>query len=311
MRITNNMMMKSYLGNLNNNLARLTEYQRQISSGKTISALSDDPVGLISIMNSNVKLERNEQYRSTVDAALTWLKQTDSSVYEMNQMVQSAYETVMEITSDTYTGDDRAAAAEYIKQLRDHVLSIANGQASDKYMFGGFNVNKEPFTVDASGNILYNGLDLTDVTNPDLLTKGAEAITYEIGPGIKMEISITGTELLGTGENNIYTVLDSLYNAMISDAPASELSEYIGKLQDCQDHILNVEAKVGGMINRLDLLKNRYEQEKLTYKELKSNVEDVDYAEAYMYYSMAQSVYDGALQVSARILQSSILDYIR
>ena len=311
MRITNNMMMKDYLGNLNNNLASLTEYQRQITSGKAINSLSDDPIGLISIMNCKVKLSRNDQYQSTVESAMTWLRQTDTSVYELNQIVQSAYEKVVEVSNDSYTGENKTSVAEYILQLRDHVLTIANGQATDKYIFGGYNVNKTPFTIDAGGNILYNGLDLTNATDPALIAMGDESIAYDIGPGITMDISIPGTELLGTGNDNVYTVLDELYNALISDAPAEDLNDFIPRLQGCQDFVMNTDAKVGGMLNRLELLQNRYGQEKIAYTEMKSNVEDVDYAEAYMYYSMAQSVYDGALQVSARILQSSILDYLR
>jgi flagellar hook-associated protein 3 FlgL len=216
----------------------------------------------------------------------------------------------MEVSNDDLTPDDKMAAAEYIAQLRDQVLTIANGQTSDKFLFGGYNVNNKPFTVDSDGNILYNGIDLTDADNEDLIAAGSQSITYEVGADITMEISITGTELMGTGEGNIYTVLDDLYNALISDAPASELGQYITKLQDCQSNVLTTESKVGGMVNRLELLQDRYEQEDLTYKELKTNVENVDIAEAYMNYSMAKTVYSAALQVGTQIIQASILDYI-
>lgn len=311
MRVTNNMMMRGYLSNLNTNMSNLAEYQRQISSGKVINNLSDDPIGLISIMTSKMKLEKNNEYTATVDTGLTWLNQTDSSAYELNQLIQSAYETVMEVSNDSYNENDKEAAAQYIMQLRDQVLTIGNSQSSDKYIFGGYNVNTAPFTLDAAGNILYNGLDLTNDTDPALIAKSAESINYEIGPGITMDISVTGAQLLGMGDGNIYTVLDDLYNDMTSNAPGSVLGGYIGKLQDCQDHVLSVEAKVGGTMNRLELLQNRYESENITYTELKSKVEDVDYAEAFMHYSMAQAIYDGALQVSTRILQSSILDYMK
>ena len=311
MRITNNMMLNNYLGSLNGNLTNLTDYQQQVSTGKAINSLSDDPVALISIMNCQVKLDKNSRYESSVESALTWLKQTDSSVYELNEVLQSAYETLVEVSNDDLTLEDKEAAAEYIAQLRDQVLTIANGQTSDKYLFGGYNVNNAPFTVDSGGNILYNGLDLTDETNADLIAAGAQSITYEVGVGITMDISITGTELLGTGEDNAYTVLDNIYQALTADASADELNDYIPKLQDCQSDVLSTEARVGGMVNRLELLQNRYEGEDLAYTELKSNVGNVDYAEAYMNYRMSQTVYNAALQVGTQIIQASILDYLK
>ncbi len=310
MRITNNMMTDNYLSTLNKNLANLVKYQEQCSSDKAITSLSDDPVGLISIMSCNVKLSKNGRHESAVKSAMTWLEQTDTSAYQLNEVIQSAYETLVGASSGTNTTDDRASIAEYIKQLRDEVLSIANGQSSDKYLFGGYNVNNTPFTLDSDGNILYNGLDLTDEANADLITAGSQSITYEIGTGITAEVSITGTELLGTGEDNIYTLFDNIYKALKGSATSEELSGYITKLQDAQSHMLSVEAKVGGMTNRMELLQKRYEKEDLATAERKSNTEDADIAEAYMNYSMAMTVYNAALQVGTEIIQCSILDYL-
>jgi len=311
MRITNNMMMREYLGNLNTNLTNMTDYQQKVATGKSINSLSDDPIGLISVMNCNAKLGKNAEYESTVDSALAWLEQTDTSVYQLNQVLQSSYETLVEVANGDLSESDKSSAAEYIAQLRDQVLTIANGQNSNNYMFGGYNVDNKPFTVDSNGDILYNGLDLTDETNPDLIKADSQAITYQIGSGITMEVSITGTELLGTGDTNAYTVLDNLYNALTSDASAEELGGYISSLQNCQSNVLSIESKVGGMVNQLELLKNRYEDEDLTYKELKSNVGNVDIAEAYTNYVMADTVYNAALKVGTQIIQASILDYLK
>ena len=102
-----------------------------------------------------------------------------------------------------------------------------------------------------------------------MIDADSQSITYAIGVGITMDISVTGTELLGTGDTNAYTVLDDLYNALMNDASADELEGYITKLQDCQSNTLTTEAKVGGMISRLELLEDRYGQEDLNYTELK------------------------------------------
>ncbi|MDD5018155.1 MAG: flagellar hook-associated protein FlgL [Eubacteriales bacterium] len=310
MRITNSMMLNNYLSNLNDNLESLTEKQTQVSTGKRINKLSDDPVGLISVMQCDVKLYKTEQYNQNVENALTWLDQTEAATLSLNDVIKTAYETVIELANDYVTAEDKEAAAEMIAQLRDEVLAIGNSQSEDEYLFGGYNINNTPFTVDASGNILYNGLDLTDETSVDLIAENEQVITYEIGYETTMDISISGSELFGMGEDNIYTVFDNLYNALISDADAEELNDYIEKLQDNQSSVLAIEAKIGGRINRLELVQNRYEEDYLSYTELKSNIEDVDLAEAAMNYEMAETVYTAALNIGSKIIQLSLVDFL-
>jgi len=311
MRITNNMMLKNYLNNLNSNLTTLTDYQYKVASNKNINKLSDDPVALISIMSANARLQKNAEYQETVQSAIAWLEQTDTAVYQLNEVIQSAYETLVNAANDSMAPEDKASSAAYIAQLRDQVVVIANTQSGSKFLFGGYNVNSKPFVVDSTGKLLYNGYDMMDSANPDLELQKGQSLAFELGAGIVMDISITGVELLGAGEKNVYYVLDKIYDALMNDAPAAELGKYITDLQECQHNVLTTDAKVGGMINRLNLLKNRYEEEELTYREQKSILEDVDLAEAYTNYSMAMTVYNAALKVGTQIIQASILDYMK
>ncbi len=310
MRVTNKMMLNNYLNNLNNNLKSMDEIQTQISKEKKINRLSDDPVGLITVMQCRTKLYKTEQYKKNIDNGLTWLTQTETSAASLNEVIQMAYEIAIEVSSDTVSTEDKAAAAELIAQLRDEIVDIGNSQSSDKYVFSGYNVKKAPFEADGSGNILYNGLDLTNDLDPDLIAEDEMSITYEIGYETTMDISIAGTKLFGMGDDNIYTVLDNFYNSLKSDADAQTLNGYIDKLLDNQSNVLSIEAKVGGMTNRLELLKNRYEDNTLSYTELQSKVEDVDLAEAVMNYEMAENVYTAALKIGADIVQLSLIDFL-
>lgn len=311
MRITNGMVLDNYLKNLNKNMASMVSIENQVSTGKRLNKISDDPVDAVSVMQYRVKLYKSEQYQENVNNGLTWLDQTESSATELNEVLKSAYETAVEAANDYMSDDEKAAAAELIGQLRDHILTIGNAQSGDAYIFGGYNTNKAPFTLDGSGNILYNGLDLTDSTNASLIAEEATGIEYEVGFDIKMNISVNGAELLGTGDNNVYTVLDNLYNALNSDASADELSGYVDQLQDCQSHVLSVVADIGGRVNRLELISNRYDEDNLMYTDMKSKLEDVDQAEAIMNYKMAEYVYSAALQIGSEIIQPSLVDFLK
>ena len=311
MRVTNNMLLDNYLNNLYSNLSNMNKLQTQVEKGKRITKLSDDPVGVISSMQCRVKLYKIDQYRDNISRAQAWLQQTETSVLEMNEIIKSAYETTVNISSDYMTAEDKSAAAELIGQLRDHVVTIGNSKAGDKYIFGGYNVTTTPFAVDTAGQVLYNGLDLSNAADPALISENEQMIEYEIGYTMNAQVSITGTKLLGMGEDNIYNVLDGLYNALKTNGSAAEIDDYIDKLQASQSHVLALEAEIGGRVNRIELVANRYDEDFINYTELKSNIEDVDYAEAIMNYKMAESVYMSALQIGANIIQPSLVDFLK
>lgn len=311
MRITTGMMKDNYLKCLSRNMSTMVGLQYQMATGKRLNKMSDDPVDAMSLMQFRVKLYRNEQYRQSVESGLTWLQQTESSVSELNEVLKSAYEAVIQMSNDWLGDDDKDAAAELIGQLRDHVLTIGNAQSGTQYIFGGYNTKKTPFTVDSSGKLLYNGLDLMDDTNPALIEESKANIAYEVGFNLRMNVSVNGVQLLGMGEDNIYTVLDNLYNALESGAPADELTAYAGKLQDAQSHVLAVLGDIGGRVNRLELIFNRYEEDQLMYTDIKSKLEDVDQAEALMNFKMAEYVYNAALQVGSKIVQPSLVDFLK
>jgi flagellar hook-associated protein 3 FlgL len=263
-------------------------------------------------MNSRVKLYRIEQHQKNVESAQAWIKLTESSVLEMNEVVKKAYESTVQVANDHMTPEDKNAVAELIGQLRDHLVTIGNSKNGGKYIFGGYNTVNPPFTIESgTGKILYNKVDMSNASSPALIAEGQQEIEYEIGFSLNTKVSIPGTELMGTGDNNIYAVFDGLYNALKNDKSASEIQKYVGKLKDCQSHLMNIEGKIGGRTNRIDLVKSRLEEDHLNYTKIKSDVEDVDLAEAWTRFNMTATVYEAALKVSSKIIQPTLVDFLR
>ncbi len=310
MRITTNMMTSSFLTNLNSNLTAMQNYQTQLSTGKRITKLSDDPVGVLGSMNARVKLARLEQYKENVGSAQDILKQTETALKELNKMLQTAYERAVQATSDTYEEGDREAAAAEIAQLKDHILNLGNTKVSNQYVFGGYNSSKEPFTVDAGGNLLYNGLDVT-VNSAALQEQAGQNTNIELGYNMTITATINGIQLLGSGTSNIYNLFQEFGDALSNGASSEELSAYIAKFQNAQADVMSTTAEVGARNNRLTMIENRYEDDEINYTDIKSKVEDVDQADAIMRYKMAESVYLFALKIGSNIIQPTLVDYLK
>jgi len=300
------MLVSSFLGNLNSNLSAMNKYQTQLSSSKRITKISDDPIGVMSILATKSKLNKLDQYSRNVTEAKSLLTQTETSVNEMNEMVVSLYEQAVSATTDSKNGDDRKAIAVYVEQLKEQIFNLGNTTLGDKYVFGGYNTEEPPFKMD--GDVVkYNNVDLIIEDSSDL---ESQKIQFEIGKGIKTKVSINGVNLMGKGEDNILKIVDDLILALNSN-DTNKISESVGKLQNKQSDILSVISEIGGNTKRLDIVEQRYGQDVMNYETMLSDVEDVDVAKAIMEYKNAEAVYNSALSIGSKILQPSLLDFMK
>ena len=141
--------------------------------------------------------------------------------------------------------------------------------------------------------------------------KSEDVLAVQVGSGQTMQVSVSGTELLGRGDENVYVILDEFYNALKNDADASELNNYVSRLQDAQSRILSLDAAVGAKLQRLNTLSARYEVNFLNYTAMKSDAEDADLAEVITNFTTAETVYNAALSSGAEIIQTTLLDFLR
>ena len=336
-RVTNSMMISTFNNNLYKNSAKMERFQAQLATNRKIVRISDDPVGVIKSINARTKLVDIEQFNKNVSDARAWMTATETAVSEMNTLIKRAYELTVQASSETLAPEDMKAISYEIAQLRDHVIQIGNTTLGDKFIFGGYNVSRRPFEVEDGPaeipdlrTLFFNGSgdEIRDMINDDRadLNDSDTVINYEIGFGIYMDIGVGGVTLMGANENNLYKILNDLSNLLHGfdetggDLNPSEkdpvtfmnqVQPFIRMFQDAQDATLAVLADLGGRQNRLDLVSDRYGQDYINYTQMKSDVEDLDQAEAIMHFSMAEAVYRAALSVGARIIQPTLVDFLR
>lgn len=315
MRVTTGVMVDNMMRNLQKNIKRLDEYNRQLASGKKFENPSQNPIGAINSMSLKSSLANSEQYIKNIGSAKDWLNNTESLLNSQGDILQRARELAVRAANDTMDDSDRTYVQEEIKELRDELINIANSQIAGKYIFAGQMTKIQPdgdapFTEGTEeegtlGEIEFNG--------------DHKEIKREIGAGIEMVINIDGEkafkeaidtlkafdELLGQEDSSS----DGIGN--VGSVTLSDFSDVIGQIDDLIDDNLQHRAQVGAKVNRLELSLNRTEDNKLHTRETLSKNEDVDIAEVITELKMQESVYRASLAVGARIIQPSLVDFIK
>ena len=136
MRVVQNMLTSSLLRNLHSNLNNLNKYQNQLSTNSRILRISDDPIGAVSSIQIKNDIKKNEQYSKNISDAQSWLNETESNLYELNNILIRMKELANQSANGTFTKQQRDAIKEEVLQIRDQLLEIVNTKFAGKYIFG-------------------------------------------------------------------------------------------------------------------------------------------------------------------------------
>ena len=95
MRITNASMVRSHLYDTQNNLTNMSKINQQISTGKVINTVSDDPHKAIKIMNINNEIKYTEKYNYNIDESVGWMNTTDGALDNVGNLLGEIKETIL------------------------------------------------------------------------------------------------------------------------------------------------------------------------------------------------------------------------
>lgn len=307
MRITNRVMNNNLLLNLNRGLTRLDRLNNQLASKKQINVPSDDPVKAGTILRTSTSIREVDQYTRNIDSAESWLDASDVVMKDVLAVIHRAKELGVYGASSHLDGTARQALADEVKELHGNVLQLANSMHGGRYLFAGQYTQTKPFE-EVSGPGPGPGPGLPDVEFlPGIETQANDmSIEFEIGTGVKMGVNMNGQELFMP----IFEALQNLHGELNAATPSSS-SGVLDDLDNALDNVLQQVSELGGKQNRVGLAKERMLDLKLNLTKILSEDQDLDYAEAIMELKMEEFAYRTALSVGARIIQPTLVDFLR
>ena len=324
MRITNASMVRSHLYDTQYNLTNMSKINQQISTGKVINTVSDDPHKAIKIMNINNEIKYTEKYNSNIDETVGWMNTTDGALESTGNLLNEIKETILKVGNGTYSQNEmkslNADINEKIKQLADTLNSTYGG----KYLFGGSSVDDAPITVieNPDGTVkLEFSKDKNGQTIPN-----TDDLKADISSGINIDYNISVGEILNIkdGNGNTVNLLDEINNlsTLMNDiangdeqtaAKAKEtlLNDTKGKIDTLFDHVVNERTSLGVRVSTAEKIKELNDEDILNIQDVLSKTQDTDVVEKFIELKSVEMIYQASIQVGAKLIQPTILDYIR
>jgi len=197
----------SYITNLVGSLDQAQSNQEQlsseISSGVSITSLSQNPVGAgenVLLLN---QIQQDDSFTESANMVTGQLQVADSALGSVVSQLTQAVSLATDANNGTMDASDVKSIGSQISGIRDEVQSLANSSYQGQYIFAGGQIGTAPFSTSASSS--------PAVTN----YSGDDDVNYlELPNGQKIQLNVPGDQIFqGSGANSVFGAL----NALIAD----------------------------------------------------------------------------------------------
>jgi flagellar hook-associated protein 3 FlgL len=276
---------------------QLNRSEEKVATGRNMNRPSDNPVGLVSALGLRNSLSRLEQYQRNMDMGKIWLDLNGTAIEQAGKVAQQAQAIALNLQDGTQSAEMRSTLANAVGLLLDQAVSLGNTQLAGKYIFAGYNTNTQPFTktqIGGSDAVQYNG-DGND-------------FQIQVGPQESLEIGKNGQELFVNSD--FFDSLIRLKEAIENNDPAA-MQQEATRLQGVEDffsaQVSDIGIRQGRILEKQDILKGL----KLNFQNQIDDLENADMAQAILEVKERQNAYEVALAASSKIMEVSLLDYLR
>ena len=296
-RVTHFTVRNSTLENLQNNLSKMSTLQAQMSSGSKINSASDDPAATADVLRLQGEQRVLAQYGRNADDGEAWLTTVDTALQTSLASVRKARQLTINGGDGALGTTSRIALAQEIEGIRDGLLAQANTTYLGRPVFAGTSAGPA-FT---EGTYAYNGVTRTPGL-PDA------SVDRTVASGTTIRVDSYGADVYGSGTESIFAVLDEIIGTLRDGGdPTDQLDAIDGHV----NKMLAEVSSVGARQNQIDSAQSVISTDQLTSTTRLSAIMDVDLAQIILDLGSQEVAYKGALSAAAKVLQPTLLDFLR
>jgi flagellar hook-associated protein 3 FlgL len=240
-------------------------------------------------------LGAQQQYARNAEDGLGWMNSLDATLQGAGDAVRRARELGQAGQSGAASAASRAALAAELDQLRIGLVTTANTTYLDRPLMGGTTVGRVAFT-EVSGAVTFAG-----DTNP---------VNRTVAEGVVVDVAVRGTAVFGPDGDNVFDHLTAL-SAALRAGDAAAISAGLDALAADGERITVARTDLGARTVRVEQAVLRAGDAELSLANSLAEIENADLAETMVELQMQEVAYQAALAATARVLQPSLVDFLR
>lgn len=296
MRVADQQVYGTLLGNLQRSRQQLLQAQQQISSQKKVTQPSDDPAAFGQIVLDKSSLSQTDQWIRNIQFGTARIEAADSALGQVQNLLTRLRELTIQARSDTTSAQGRTTIAQEVRQLHRQLVQLANTEVGGQAVFGGTETNVTPFVITSGDSVAYQG--------------NTESRSIAVGRNQTAQVLIPGIEIFTGATTNLFDSVSDLLTALESNNGAG-IETAIGNLDLATSQISDAQGKIGALANRLDVTKTALDVTTTTIRQALSNNQDADLAAAITQLSLQQVAVEATSQAFSKIFETSLLKILQ
>ena len=324
MRVSDNTTRSAVDEALRRTRSRMEELQMKNATQKRMLSGADDPAANTKLMDIRTQTAVNKQFESNAQLAKNRLSMTDTALNEVYDIFVRAKEIAIGQSSDaSANSDSRLGVAQEVNALYKQLVSVANRRIGQQYLFGGFKTLDQPY--DPDGNYKGDMGEIPIEIQKDVFTAAnvPGPHIFEIkkflpneqfrNPAMVPEGRVSAVEkqqVPSLQKYSAFAELDALRTGLLTN-DTETIRSSLDNLDEVIKNVVTLRAKVSSKVAGIDAALGQTQKIDQSNAELSSQLEDADFAQVYSDLAREETVLKSSLQSAQKLIQPTLLDFLR
>ena len=271
---------------------------QQLATGQRVGVPSDDPAAAAMNSQSLAESANVDRYTKNGDAVLSQAQMADSALSNVVNGLNQAITLGIQGADGSMTSENRASIATQVQSLLSQVVSQANTTLNGVSLFAGTSAAVPAFASDSTSPTGYSYQGNSGVNST------------AIGDNLQVDVNVPGDQVFTNPNGNVLGSLTQLISALGSGT-TNDIGDAVAAVKGALSNVSQQRVLYGGVVNQVNAEESYLSRETISLTSQQQSLTGVDMSVAVSSLTQAQIAHSTILAAAAKVLPTSLLDYLK
>jgi flagellar hook-associated protein 3 FlgL len=271
---------------------------QQLASGQRVNVPSDDPAAAAANLQSLAQSANLDRYTKNGDEVLSQVQMADSALSNVVNELNQAITLGTQGADGSMTSQNRAAIATQVQSVLSEIVSQANTTFNGISLFAGTSDALPAFVSDSTSPTGYSYQGNSGVNSA------------AVGDNLQVNVNVPGDQVFTNPNGDVLGSLTDLISSLGSGT-TTDIGDAVTAVRNALTNISQQRVLYAGVVNQINAQESYLSQETISLTSQQQSLTGVDIGVAVSNLTQAQIAHSTMLAAAAKVLPTSLLDYLK